>query len=213
MGIAISLVMLSTLDPANARSGIGLDRLLIVQPILIGTLLLGFRHAVRVPAELRANWVFRLTWRDEQPRYLAGAKRAAFVGLVLPGVAIVFPLCAAIIGVRAAAIHAALGAASSMAMLDALFLRYDKVPFACSYVPAENMKALGPLYALLFFIGASTLAAFEADALHVPPLALALLIAFAVVSLALKHAATHRRGANVDFDEAPDSIQRLGLHT
>ncbi len=37
-------------------------------------------------------------------------------------------------------------------------LSYDKVPFTCTYLPSENMKALAPIYAIAFLIGASAFA-------------------------------------------------------
>ena len=39
-----------------------------MQPLLYGALLVGFRHVIRVPAELRANWGFQLAWRGRDAR-------------------------------------------------------------------------------------------------------------------------------------------------
>ena len=50
--------------------------------------------------------------------------------------------------------HAGLGLAGAIVLLEALMLSYDKVPFTCTYLPSENMKALAPIYAIAFIIGA-----------------------------------------------------------
>jgi hypothetical protein len=57
------------------------------------------------------------------------------------------------------------GPPARLVVLEALMLSYDKVPFTCSYVPNENMKALRPLYLLMFLIGATWFARLESAAL------------------------------------------------
>ena len=43
---------------------------------------------------------------------------------------------------------------------------YDKVPFTCTYLPSENMKALAPIYAIAFLIGAVNFARMQNSALQ-----------------------------------------------
>ncbi len=62
--------------------------------------------------------------------------------------------------------HAALGLAGAIVLLEALMLNYDKVPFTCTYVPSENMKALAPIYVIAFLVGASLFARMQNDALQ-----------------------------------------------
>jgi hypothetical protein len=214
VGLAMSLVALSGLDLQDAPGGPrAFTRLLIVQPFLMGILLVGFRHLIRVPAELRANWGFQLAWREQEREFVSGARRAAFVALVVPSLLAVFVLDAVVLGPRLALEHAGLGAAGALVVLEALMLSYDKVPFTCSYVPNENMKALGPLYLLMFVVGAYSFASMESAALiaQTPVWLLTVLVgifaALRVVSL------SRRRLAAVDFDEVPASTQKLGLHT
>ena len=126
-------------------------RLLSMQPLFYGALLVGFRHAIRVPAELRANWGFQLAWRGRERAFIAGVKRAAVLALVAAGPCRLLPLFVFVLGPRLALMHAALGLAGAIVMLEALMLNYDKVPFTCTYLPSENMKALAPLYAIVFF--------------------------------------------------------------
>ena len=212
-GLALSVVALSGIDVEAVTNGArAIPRLMIVQPFLMGTLLVGFRHAIRVPAELRANWGFQLAWRGHERQFVAGARRAALVGLVLPALAAVFVLDTIMLGPWIAAQHAALGAAGAVVLLEALMLGYDKVPFTCSYVPNDNMKALGPLYLLMFMIGALSFANMQSAAIvgQTPGW---LLTVLAVLFIALRgFSLTRHRLLPVDFDEVPATTQQLGLN-
>jgi hypothetical protein len=111
-----------------------------------------------------------------------------------------------------AAAHALLGVAGAAILLDALMLSYDKVPFTCTYLPGDNMRALAPIYALAFLIGAALYARLELGILtgSYPVGGVATL---AAIYLALRIASTFRkRVADIDFNEAPVSLSELGLH-
>ena len=54
------------------------------QSLLLASVLSGFRHAVRIPAQLRASTTFSLAWAGDRTPYISGVKRAGWVGLVLP---------------------------------------------------------------------------------------------------------------------------------
>jgi hypothetical protein len=212
-GLALSLVALSGIDVEGITStGRAVPRLMIVQPFLMGLLLVGFRHAIRVPAELRANWGFQLAWRGHEREFVTGARRAAFIGLVLPTLAAVFAVDATLLGPWLATQHAALGAAGGIVLLEALMLGYDKVPFTCSYVPNENMKALGPLYLLMFMIGAHAFASMESAAITTQSFGYLLTVLAVSFALMRGFSSTRPRLMPVDFDEVPASTQKLGLN-
>jgi hypothetical protein len=210
VGFAMAVLALSD---ANVQQGAGPStRLLAMQPLLYGALLVGFRHVIRVPAELRANWGFQLAWRGRERAFLAGVRYAAIVALVVPALAVLLPLFVFVLGPQDALMHAALGLAGAIVLLEALMVSYyDKVPFTCTYVPTENMKALAPIYAIAFFIGASQFARMQNDALlNGNPISalITLAILFAILRV---WSLTRARRPNVEFDEAPASYQRLGL--
>jgi hypothetical protein len=209
-GFAMALVALSN---ANMPQGAGPSvRILAMQPLLVGALLIGFRHVIRVPAELRANWGFQLAWGDRTRAFVAGVRHAAIVALVVPALVVLLPLFAFVMGPQPALLHAGLGLAGAIVMLEALMLTYDKVPFTCTYVPSENMKALGPIYTIVFVIGALNFARMEYVALQTSPVRL--LIILAVLFAILRLISWRRpRLPYVEFDEVPATFQRLGLHT
>ena len=224
-GFAMVLLALSNADvEPGAPPSI---RLLVAQPLLYGALLVGFRHIIRVPAELRANWGFQLAWRERAGApttrtwrrgvgdrlFLTGVRRAALAALVLPALAVLLPLDVYVLGTPRALLHAALGLAGALVFLELLLVTYEKVPFTCTYLPSENMKALAPIYAVAFLVGAASFARMQVHALATGD-PTRLVITLAVLFVGLRVASLRRvRRPLVEFDEAPSSFQRLGLHT
>lgn len=89
---------------------------------------------------------------------------------------------------------------------------YDKVPFTCTYLPSENLKALAPIYAIAFITGASWFAQMQNTALRSGNPA-RVVITLAVLLAVFRVMSRNRaRLPNIDFDEAPASFQGLGLH-
>ena len=210
-GFALALVALS-----NAEADRGAPpsiRLLVMQPFLYGALLVGFRHIIRVPAELRANWGFQLAWRERERAFLSGVRRAAIVALVLPAIAVLLPLYSFVLGTPNALLHAALGLAGAIVFLEVLLVSYEKVPFTCTYLPSENMKALAPIYALMFMVGAINFARMQVTAIASGD-PTRILLTLGVLFVVTRIAALRRmRRPLVEFDEAPSTYQQLGLHT
>jgi hypothetical protein len=212
-GVAMSLIALSGVDLEAARSGRVPVRLIVMQPLLYGALLIAFRHAVRVPAELRANWGFQLAWQERDRAFLAGARRAAIAGLVVPALLLCVPLFAYVLGPLQATAHAVMGLAGAIVFLEALMAGYDKVPFTCTYLPDGRIKAVGIPFIVAFVMGASSFARMELEALQGGG-AIRLFVTLAVLFAILRVVSLKRaRLPNVEFDEAPASFQRLGLHT
>src|SRR6185503_16755118 len=183
-------------------------------PMFYGALLVAFRHAVRVPAELRANWAFRLAWRNREHEFLTGVRLAALSGIIVPALAIVLPLFWMLLVLPLAVTHAALGCAGAMVVLEALFFSYEKVPFTCTYLPSENLKTFGIPFVVIFLIGASTFAGMERSALQDPAAAVRTIGLLTVIYVGLRVASLRQmKRPPIDFDEAPATTQRLGLHT
>lgn len=214
-GVAAAVVTLSGLDLEDV-SGIRdvPTGVFAIQPMFYGALLVAFRHGIRVPAELRANWAFQLAWRDRGRDFLAGVRRAALVGIVIPALLAVLPLFAFFFGLPLALAHAVLGFAGAVVVLEALLFSYEKVPFTCTYMPSENLKAFGIPYVVAFLMGASIFAGRERTALQDPAAFLRLVGLLILITVVLRVASARRANTPpVDFDEAPATTQRLGLHT
>jgi hypothetical protein len=210
IGFAMALVALSRVDLAvDARPT---ARLLSIQPLLYGMLLVAFRHMLRVPAELRANWGIQVAWQGKPREFANGVQAAALLSIALPAILAVFPAVAFAGGVSFAAKHALLGAAGAAILLEALMLSYDKVPFTCTYLPGDNMRAVVPIYALAFLMGAGMFARMELSILTGTS-SIVLVAALAAIFIGLRVASARRtRVADIDFNEAPVTFHQLGLH-
>jgi len=208
---AVSLAMiLFVLSRMQLEVGKLTAGVLVVQPLLYGGLLIGFRHLVRVPAELRANWGVRLAWRDHPRQFRDGVCRAGLMALALPSLAISVPLVSMIAGVPAALVQAALGLLGAAIFLEAIMFGYDKAPFTCNYVPG-GAKALVPVFILAFLIGANLFARMELSIINGSNVIRNVLLLLAVLG-GLRIASMLRRDPLVDFDEGPETFSQLSLH-
>jgi hypothetical protein len=207
------MLILSNADPQEPMSSFPLG-LLGMQVTVMLALAGGFRYAVMVPAELVANWSIRLAWLDDERRYLAGVKRAALLLTAAVPSLVLLPLHVALFGVVTALIHALFGCLFAVAALDGLFLRYRKVPFACTYLPLGDPKLLWSGGAATLLVVPYAFASVEQAALTSPGWTAALAAALAGLVLTIKiiDRAQRRERQQLDFDERPaPPTQRLGV--
>jgi hypothetical protein len=175
-----------------------------VQTWVLAAVLTGFRHAVRVPAEVGANWTFHLAWPGDERPYLAGVKRAGLLTLVIPTLVVLFASHVVVMVPRLALEHVACGAAVAVLMMDVFFLGYQKLPFASGYIRTEDLKSLAPVYVMAVLLVSLTVAGLERAALAS---ATGSVIFFAALLAAIVsvHAADVRRRRTripIDLDEA-----------
>ena len=185
---------------------------LAVQPVLLAALLMGFRHAVRLPAELAANWAVQVAWAGDTRRHVAGAKAAGALLFVAVPVLALMPLYVLVFNRQDAVAIALCGLAGGLAALEGMFLGYRKMPFACGYLPA-NLKTLAPIAFVSFIFFTYQFAHRERAALQAGT-ALTFAASLAVVFLGLRavDAVKRRTMRPFEFDEMPEPpTQRLGL--
>jgi hypothetical protein len=113
------------------------------QSLLLASVLSGFRHAVRIPAELRGSTTFSLAWAGNLTAYLSGVKRAGWIALVLPTLGGLFIWHAIVLGLRLAVLHFGVGLAVSALLMETLFVRHRLVPFASGYVRSGELGVRG----------------------------------------------------------------------
>jgi hypothetical protein len=133
--------MTSTSDFANAPVAV-----LAVQLLFVTALVIGFRHSIRVPADLRARWLFHLIRPTDHRVYLRGAKRAAVLKLVLPAQLALLPFHVIALGRQTAIVHFAFGLLSALVLREAVLLEYRRLPFAASYVPQGTIATHAGLF-------------------------------------------------------------------
>lgn len=122
--------------------------------ILAYCVVMGIRLAFEVPADLRANWIFRYLLDPEQH----GARKTGRRVLLVFSVAWLAPLtfCATLAfwGWGTALLHTLILVASTVVLVEVLLIRFRKVPFTCAYPPFQSHSALifvGYLFGFFIF--------------------------------------------------------------
>jgi hypothetical protein len=213
IGVALCLV---TLHGVPVHSDVSIaavpTALLTIQPILIAAALMGFQHAARLPADLRASWIVLLTWSGDARSFLTGVKRAGIVLLAIPVVMIVFVGEAWIFGVNGALWHAVHGLLLAGLLTELLFLPSGTLPLTSAYQPAGPAGVLFVITGLA--AGIAGVALGERLALTSLTGSVALVAVFAVPTAVLHgvSASRRRRHAAIELDEPhSSSAQRLEL--
>jgi hypothetical protein len=215
LAIAMSLGLLDRNDFQPAVGPFMLPAsILAVQTVVITILLAGFRRAVRVPAELKANWVIQMSWRDAESRFLSGVKRAAIVGVAWPTALVLLPLHLWLLSGRTAIAHLTIGMCYGVVVVEGLFVRCNKVPFASAYEPLTHVKTIGPIVFLFFLMFVHTFARIEQDALRTSAATINFVLALLAALVVIRAFEYWQRPAReaMTFDEPPErATEWLGL--
>ena len=111
-----------------------------VQTFLVAGLAGTVRLVATVPAELGANWAFRVTWLSEPGPYMAGVRRAALLVATLPVLALI-PLHLVAWGLAVTLVHALFGLLCAALMVEWLSRDLRALPSTCGVNPV-NSRAL-----------------------------------------------------------------------
>jgi len=188
--------------------------LLAVQMLLVVALVGGFRHSIRVPADLRARWLFHLVRPANQRGYVAGVKWAALVKLVLPVLIALLPLHMLAFGRPTAVLHFVYGFLGAIVLNDAFLLGFPRLPFASSYVPATTTTTYSAIVGLIYLVGVYTSAWIERVALSTTRGTIVLFAIMGMILVVIRGAdAWQRRDrGEAELDELVDPpTLRLGL--
>lgn len=208
--LAVGAALLTVLLAANRsalRALTPANGLFLVLPLLVAfAVLTGVRIVADRPAALEANWVFRLAETGRTARYVSGLKKAVGLAFLGPLFLAVFVVHAFLWDAATAALHAAFGLAVSAVGLEALFHRYRKVPFACSWVPGRLKLQYNAAPILIgLVLAGSALAAWEKAILAAPRRGLVFAAVAAAAWGALKRGGRRfYRTADLVFDETPE---------
>ena len=214
IAIAVSMVSLpaagltSALDFSSAPVAV-----LAVQLLFVTALTIGFRHSIRVPADLRARWIFHLIRPAAQDVYLRGIKRAAVFKLVLPALLVLVPFHVFALGRQVALVHFAFGLLSALVLREASLLEYRRLPFAANYVPEARITTYLGIYVFICLMSVYAVAWLEHLALRSAGGTIVLFVV-TLTSFAAIRAIDRWQRRNpyeVDLDELVDPPTLLGL--
>lgn len=190
----------------------GMAPLLSVQLILSFFLISGMRFVFTLPAEVRSNWIFRLTETETSRHYFSGVRKVLLLGL-LP-CWLLMPACTFLLGWGSATIHLLYGLACSLLLMELLLIDFHKIPFTCTYLPGKaHLLTRWVVYWFAFSIYGYQLAILEDWALRsfwrVSPLITLLLMLVAV----LRWWNRRQLGASsLVFEEQPETLCVLNLN-
>ena len=135
------------------------------QTLALAVLLAGFRHATRLPADIRANRLFRLAWVTDGGQFLAGVRRAALAAIVLPAVLALSAPYFFLLGPKLALMHAVSGFLLGAAVISLMMLKTSQLPFVAGYAPAADLNTKGPIVLIGGLIAVSVFSSIERAAL------------------------------------------------
>ena len=122
--------------------------------ILAYCVIVGIRFAFELPADLRANWIFRF-WLDPGQQDARPIARRVLLLFSLPWLTPAAFLSVLFFwGWTAALLHAGILIACTFLLVEAVLIRFRKIPFTCSYPPFQSHSGLifvAYLFGFLFF--------------------------------------------------------------
>jgi predicted permease len=104
--------------------------------------LAGIRHAFVMPAEWKANWLFRVTETQGRREWMNAVERFVVACVIAPIHLLSLPGSAALLGLPVALRLTCLQALVSLAVFEFLFYSWQQLPFTCSYVPGKSSLML-----------------------------------------------------------------------
>jgi hypothetical protein len=150
----------------TATAGASLP-LLIASILMMSIAVLGVRMVFPMPIVPRANWIFRITDIYRVPAYLVATRWSLFL-LALCPIWMAFATLFLFVWPWGQAIdHLVVLAALGMILIDLSLLRFQKIPFTCSYLPGKGNVQFAFWACILVVLPLTTLfARFELQALH-----------------------------------------------
>ena len=217
VGVALALESAAALLSRDAVvTATGRAAIFLSIPLIISFFVLsGTRLIFEIPAEVRANWIFKLTERQTNPALISGVRKAMIVLGTIPILTLAIPIYALHLGMGEAAAAFLLDCILALILIEVLLLRFRKIPFTCSYLASKSGNFAVWLGCWLMFSSyAYTLAHVEYWALQ-NPTGLVVSVAFLLVGMGWLRVYNRRflrEGNPLVFEEEPEPVvQTLDL--
>lgn len=208
----IGVILSGALNKGLIHRGAALDAVFALPLMLFFFLFTGLRYAFRIPADLRANWLFRLAAQNaisERRR----AVRLIYLGFaLLPAMAATAPFLLVAMAPWRGVYGIAFAGLIGFLIIEHELENSDTIPLTCSYLPGKrNILHTGIIYWFVVFVITTVLTALEAIG-GANPVRATLVIALLAVLVW-----RGRRTATIDapalrFDDLPEpAVATLGL--
>jgi hypothetical protein len=174
----------------------------------------GFRYLFRIPVELRANWVFRVNEAGNRLAFLTAVEEFLVCFAVAPAALVTLPLEIFLLGPGTAFAAAILCLLPSLILMEALLVRFEKVPFTSSYLPGRRpLVETLLLYGMAVGVYVSILSSIVSWALEGPRAALGLFIVLLAIWLKVRKGRMDDLDiGRLEFEELPEpAVQTLSI--
>jgi hypothetical protein len=214
-GLLINSILLAL---AAAHWQMDWDKLLrfmtIYWPLTASMILIpGMRHALSLPVELPANWIFRITESGGRARWMNAVESFVLIYAVAPVFVLLAPAAIMVMGWAAALRMMTLQSLVSLAIFEMLFYSWQQLPFACSYAPGKRPLAsiAGRYLAAIFFL-APALSIIIATVSQMTTLFAFFMAALGAFWLWVRRERRQGWGeAKLIYDDNPENLPDLGL--
>jgi hypothetical protein len=213
MGVTATVITLYA-TPAAAWQATSLPRGIIGAELIFSiALVIAFRNAVRLPAEVAANWIIQLSWTGDRQAFIAGVKRAALVLFVLPPMLIFAVVNASVFDLGDAAAHLVCSMLGGWLLLEVTLLGYTKLPFSAALAPGRHVRIRGFFVFFGAVLGCRFFTDYEYRALSNPTSLVTMIGALVtlLILVRLYDRRPSRAQTPVEFAEPPHALLEVGL--
>jgi hypothetical protein len=210
---AIGLTCLRREVSASAPEPVPSDY--VISTLMMTSLaVLGLRSVFALPISLKANWVLRVTQLRPTAQYISATRSTLLFLSVVPML-----LITALLGLnyrpwQQLAAHIGMLALFGVLFIELALIKFDKVPFTCSYLPSKaNVQVIFWGGVFIWIILGTLTGTYEFEALH-DAMKYVVMAAFmgALIAALGAYNRVHARTAELYFEEVPEAIiTGLGL--
>ncbi|HVH85193.1 MAG TPA: hypothetical protein VM912_00615 [Terriglobales bacterium] len=208
----IGVILSGALNGGRIHHGAALDAVFALPLALFFFLFTGLRYAFRVPVDLRANWIFRLSAPDALSEREKAVRTIYVLFAVLPAIATTAPFLIFVTGPWKGIYGAAFAGLIAMLLIEHEIENSATIPLTCSYLPGKrNILHTGIIYWLTVFAITTVLTALEAIGAKNPARAALVLIMLCLMYWRMRRK-EHFALPELRFDDIPEpAVATLGL--
>ncbi len=147
ISVGLSFGTLFALAVRSGKLELSQDGLRAFPFLIVFFVISGFRAVCQFPADLPANWIFRLSEARSTEAARRAIRRHVVFGGLIPALVFLLPLELALWDWPVGFLHCAFQLLTGALLVEAMFWTFDKIPFTCSYFPGNmNLSLLAGLY-------------------------------------------------------------------
>ena len=208
----IGVILSGALNRGRIHHGVALDAIFALPLALFFFLFTGLRYAFRVPVDLRANWIFRLSAPDALSEREKAVRIIYVLFAVLPAMATTGPFLIFVTDAWRGVYGAMFAGLIAMLLIEHEIENSATIPLTCSYLPGKrNILHTGIIYWLTLFGITSILTALEAIGAKNPVRAALVVAMLCLMYWRMRHK-EHFGLPELRFDDIPEpAVATLGL--